>query len=177
MLDYMDEHLKSFTRNTGIFNEAGLQNQIEQIRKGNKAYTNQLWTIYFMMAWFKNGCRPDENRCSDNEHSYSLQDSALQFIKRRDENSGNGTTCYFFKPGLQRRKFEINPNDFKFSYTLLDGGKYSVGEDAEKTYFFYRGLWKQLRTIKPWRIISSGFSPATIICAFHKFIYGTPFLI
>ncbi|MBK9319312.1 MAG: hypothetical protein IPM91_11105 [Bacteroidetes bacterium] len=53
MLDYMDEHLKSFTRNTGIFNEAGLQNQIEQIRKGNKAYTNQLWTIYFMMAWFK----------------------------------------------------------------------------------------------------------------------------
>lgn len=39
MLDYMDEHLKSFTRNTGIFNEAGLQNQIEQIRKGNKAYT------------------------------------------------------------------------------------------------------------------------------------------
>ncbi|MBK9401132.1 MAG: glycosyltransferase family 4 protein [Bacteroidetes bacterium] len=83
----------------------------------------------------------------------------------------------FSSLGYKRRKFEINPNDFKFSYTLLDGGKYSVGEDAEKTYFFYRGLWKQLRTIKPWRIISSGFSPATIICAFHKFIYGTPFLI
>ncbi len=83
----------------------------------------------------------------------------------------------FSSLGYKRRKFEINPKEFKFSYTLLDGGKYSVGEDAEKTYFFYRGLWKQLRTIKPWRIISSGFSPATIICTFHQFIYGTPFLI
>ncbi|MBK7887885.1 MAG: asparagine synthase (glutamine-hydrolyzing) [Bacteroidetes bacterium] len=53
MLDYMDEHLKSFARNTGIFDEKGLQHQIEQIRRGNTAFTNQLWTIYFMMAWFK----------------------------------------------------------------------------------------------------------------------------
>lgn len=53
MLDYMDQHLKSFARNTGIFNEKGLQLQIDQLKKGNKAFTNQLWTIYFMMAWFK----------------------------------------------------------------------------------------------------------------------------
>ncbi len=83
----------------------------------------------------------------------------------------------FSSLGYKRRKFEINPNDFQFSYTLLDGGKYSVGEDAEKTYFFYRGLWKQLRLLKPWRIITSGFSPATLICTLYTFFYSTPFLI
>ena len=53
MLDYTEQNMKSFTQNTGIFNEKGLQTQIREIRKGNTAYTNQIWTIYFMMAWFK----------------------------------------------------------------------------------------------------------------------------
>ncbi len=53
MLDYTEQNLKSFTRNIELFSEAGLHAQIQAIRKGNKAYTNQLWTIYFLMAWFK----------------------------------------------------------------------------------------------------------------------------
>lgn len=53
MLDYTEQHLKSFSRNTELFTEAGLHTQIKEIRKGNKAFTNQLWTIYFLMAWFK----------------------------------------------------------------------------------------------------------------------------
>lgn len=53
MLEYVESNLKSFSANTGIFDEAGIGRQIDQIKKGNKAYTNQLWTIYFMMAWFK----------------------------------------------------------------------------------------------------------------------------
>ncbi|MBL7924969.1 MAG: asparagine synthase (glutamine-hydrolyzing) [Bacteroidia bacterium] len=53
MLDYTEQNLKSFVRNTGIFTEEGLKTLIREIRKGNAAYTNQLWTIYFMMAWFK----------------------------------------------------------------------------------------------------------------------------
>jgi asparagine synthase (glutamine-hydrolysing) len=53
MLDYTEQNLKSFTRNTELFTEAGLKEQIQAIRNGNKAYTNQLWTIYFLMAWFK----------------------------------------------------------------------------------------------------------------------------
>lgn len=53
MLDYTEQNLKSFVRNTELFTEEGLNAQIQAIRKGNKAYTNQLWTIYFLMAWFK----------------------------------------------------------------------------------------------------------------------------
>lgn len=53
MLDYTEQNLKSFVRNTELFTEDGLNTQIQAIRNGNKAYTNQLWTIYFLMAWFK----------------------------------------------------------------------------------------------------------------------------
>lgn len=53
MLDYTEQNLKSFVRNTELFTEEGLNAQIQAIRKGNKGYTNQLWTIYFLMAWFK----------------------------------------------------------------------------------------------------------------------------
>ncbi len=53
MLNYVEQHLKSFARDTGIFHEQGMRQQIDQIKRGNKAFTNQLWTIYFMIAWFK----------------------------------------------------------------------------------------------------------------------------
>lgn len=53
MLDYVETHRREFTRNTDIFSDDGLKRQLQAIRKGNTAYTNQLWTIYFMMAWFK----------------------------------------------------------------------------------------------------------------------------
>jgi asparagine synthase (glutamine-hydrolysing) len=53
MLDYTQQHLRSFAANTGFFNEEGLQHLIRQIKTGNTSYTNQLWTVYFLMAWFK----------------------------------------------------------------------------------------------------------------------------
>jgi len=53
MLDYTETNMKSFVSNTELFTEEGLKSQIKEIRKGNTAYTNQLWTIYFLMAWFK----------------------------------------------------------------------------------------------------------------------------
>jgi asparagine synthase (glutamine-hydrolysing) len=53
MLDYVRENGSSFCSNTGIFSERGLNKQIEEISSGNKNYTNNLWTIYFLMSWFK----------------------------------------------------------------------------------------------------------------------------
>jgi len=53
MIDYVESNLSEFCRNTGIFNEIGLKKNIEQIKKGNKQYTNNLWTVYFLMSWFK----------------------------------------------------------------------------------------------------------------------------
>ena len=53
MLEYVESNLHEFCSNTGIFNESGLRKNIEEIRKGNTQYTNNLWTIYFLIAWFK----------------------------------------------------------------------------------------------------------------------------
>lgn len=53
MIDYTREHMRSFVANTGFFNEEGLQHLMRQIKAGNTSYTNQLWTVYFLMAWFK----------------------------------------------------------------------------------------------------------------------------
>lgn len=53
MLDYVRSHTEEFCSKTGIFTESGLRKQVDEIGAGNKNYTNNLWTIYFMMTWFK----------------------------------------------------------------------------------------------------------------------------
>ena len=53
MLDYTLTHARDFSRNTGLFSEEGIMREIKAIREGKTTHTNQLWTIYFLMAWFK----------------------------------------------------------------------------------------------------------------------------
>ncbi len=53
MITYIEDNLSDFCKNTGIFDEIGLRKNIEEIRKGNTKYTNNLWTVYFLMSWFK----------------------------------------------------------------------------------------------------------------------------
>lgn len=53
MIDYIESNLKTFSSNTGIFREAELRQHIQQLKKGNTGYTNNLWTVYFLMNWMK----------------------------------------------------------------------------------------------------------------------------
>jgi asparagine synthase (glutamine-hydrolysing) len=53
MLNYVEREMNSFCSNTGIFKKEGLQKHVREIRNGNQQYTNNLWTVYFMMQWFK----------------------------------------------------------------------------------------------------------------------------
>jgi len=53
MVNYIESNLKVFCRETGLFNENGLREQISQTRKGNIDYISMLWTIYFLMAWIR----------------------------------------------------------------------------------------------------------------------------
>ncbi|HKR04619.1 MAG TPA: asparagine synthase (glutamine-hydrolyzing), partial [Bacteroidia bacterium] len=48
MIDYVETRMKSFCKNLDIFKEDGLKFQINEIKKGNKNFTNNLWTIYFL---------------------------------------------------------------------------------------------------------------------------------
>lgn len=51
--DYIDRHLNKFCSETGLFNEQVLRHQKEKLVKGNQDYTNPMWTIYFLINWFR----------------------------------------------------------------------------------------------------------------------------
>ena len=53
MVAYIEENLKGFCSDHPQFNYQGLHNQVEQLKKGKGSVTNKIWTIYFLMAWFK----------------------------------------------------------------------------------------------------------------------------
>ncbi len=53
MIDYVEQNLKSFCSNTGVFTEQGLRKHLQEIKAGNQNYTNNLWTVYFLMAWWE----------------------------------------------------------------------------------------------------------------------------
>jgi asparagine synthase (glutamine-hydrolysing) len=50
---YIDEHLKGFCRQTGLFNEAGLREQLRRTSTGNVDYAFGLWNLYFLMIWMR----------------------------------------------------------------------------------------------------------------------------
>ena len=53
MVNYVDQHLTQFCKESGIFNEIGLRKFVNTYKSGLSTTTNQLWTIYFLMLWFK----------------------------------------------------------------------------------------------------------------------------
>ena len=53
MTSYIQENLNDFCQQTQLFDKKALQTQIDEANKGNKNFTNTLWTIYFLMSWFR----------------------------------------------------------------------------------------------------------------------------
>lgn len=53
MIQQIEEKMQSFCSNYGIFKEEGLKQHIAEIKKGNTNYTNNLWTVFFLMNWFE----------------------------------------------------------------------------------------------------------------------------
>lgn len=53
MSDYVEQNLKSFASDTGLFDANGLTELIRQIKAGSKSNVNDLFTLYFLMAWFR----------------------------------------------------------------------------------------------------------------------------
>jgi asparagine synthase (glutamine-hydrolysing) len=53
IVNYVESNLKSFCRDTGLFNESALRQQIRHTRRGGSDYIFTLWNIYFLIAWFK----------------------------------------------------------------------------------------------------------------------------
>ncbi|MFQ6071067.1 MAG: glycosyltransferase, partial [Candidatus Aminicenantales bacterium] len=75
-----------------------------------------------------------------------------------------------------RRKWLVNPSEFKFSYEVLPSKRIEYS-DPEKVSFTYSGLFRHLRREKPAVIISSGFSIATTKLWFWSWFTSRPFII
>jgi asparagine synthase (glutamine-hydrolysing) len=53
MLEYIKENMDQFCRKTGVFSKEGLTRLLNSMHQGNENTTNQLYTIYFLMAWYE----------------------------------------------------------------------------------------------------------------------------
>lgn len=46
-------NIKQFSNDTGLFNVQAVNKQLEYLKAGREEYTNNIWTIYFLMNWYK----------------------------------------------------------------------------------------------------------------------------
>ncbi|MFM9052862.1 MAG: asparagine synthase (glutamine-hydrolyzing) [Bacteroidota bacterium] len=53
LIDGLEKGLKSFCAELPIFREEGLLNLLDRLKKGDKSVTNRLWTVYFLMNWYR----------------------------------------------------------------------------------------------------------------------------
>lgn len=53
MTDYIDSNLRAFCNDFPQFRYEGLKQQLDRLKKGEGDVTNRLWTIYFLMNWFR----------------------------------------------------------------------------------------------------------------------------
>jgi glycosyltransferase involved in cell wall biosynthesis len=83
----------------------------------------------------------------------------------------------FAASGYKRRLAKTDMQACRFRYHVLGSKPFNPGRNNEKTVFFYSGLRRFLNKEKPYRIIVSGFSPATLKLWLYSFIYGFRYII
>lgn len=47
------DNIDKFNRDTNLFNIETVNTQLKLLKEGNKQYTNTIWTIYFLINWYK----------------------------------------------------------------------------------------------------------------------------
>lgn len=53
MVGYLEDNIPEFCRETGLFEERSLMQQLQALKSGNANSTASLWNAYFLIAWFK----------------------------------------------------------------------------------------------------------------------------
>ena len=53
MIDYIEKNLKTFCDIHPQFRYDELNQLLKQLKAGDEASVNKLWTLYFLIAWFK----------------------------------------------------------------------------------------------------------------------------
>lgn len=53
LCDHVLDNAAEFSKTTGLFDQKEVQRQASALRAGNRNYTNNVWTLYFLMNWFR----------------------------------------------------------------------------------------------------------------------------
>ncbi|MFQ5720899.1 MAG: hypothetical protein ACE5GI_00210 [Candidatus Aminicenantales bacterium] len=97
-------------------------------------------------------------------------------LNRQLKEKGFELKVLFGAVGYSRRKWQVDPSEFRFEYEILASRKIE-GSNPEKVSSTYTGLFPLLRREKPALIISNGFSFATTKLWFWSWFTSRPFLI
>ena len=97
-------------------------------------------------------------------------------LDRQLRNAGIRLKVLFAAAGYRRRQYQLDMNDCRFDYEILDSGKYDVG-DPEKTFFTYSGMMPALKKEKADCIVINGFSAGTLRLWWHSFFHPVNYII
>ena len=50
---YVNDNIIQFSKETGWFNPEMVKHQVKLLKDGNSAYTNSIWSLFFIMNWYK----------------------------------------------------------------------------------------------------------------------------
>ena len=89
-------------------------------------------------------------------------------MSRQFLESGIHLKIIFGAEGYKRRYFKIDPAEIKYDFEILKDEAHTFSEDAEKSYFLYKGLGSLMNREKPDAVIVAGFSSATMKVFFRK---------
>ncbi len=98
-------------------------------------------------------------------------------LKKQLDAEGMKLKVVFAAKGYARRMFNLDMNECKFDYQILDATTYTAASNVEKTYFSYKGLISVVKKDNPYRTIIIGYSAGTMMLWLRSFIKPTPFII
>ena len=83
----------------------------------------------------------------------------------------------FASRGYAHRRWEVDLDESKFDYVILDSNSFKLKGDAERTVFTYSGIGKAIRSFGPALLIVPGFSLASTKVCFLGKVRHIPYLI
>jgi glycosyltransferase involved in cell wall biosynthesis len=108
-----------------------------------------------------------------NAYRIPLFNELMQQLRQQDME----LVVVFAASGYNRRKSIIDLSDCRFRYIILNSEAITPGNDPEKTYFSYKGLYTVLKKEDPYRIIVSGFSAAAVKVWCYAFLNRKKYII
>ena len=98
-------------------------------------------------------------------------------LNRLIGNNGFEFRVAFATKGYEHRRWEVDLDECKFDYVILDSRSFRLNGSAERTVFTYDGIGKAIRSFSPSVLIVPGFSVASARVCLASRLWHIPYLI